>query len=364
MLHSRLRPAPRRNPSTTTPTTTAAQAPDFHNADESLEVEESPEDVFGAFLAHLFPDDAPSFHGDPGQRLLYSSPRYGELEIMIPSYPDRTGTKSIESAILPKGKEGANQAEDGRQLFAHFLWSAGMVVAEGVENASHQATENDSAAQKEAREIWSVDGETVMELGAGKFSERHDMKFQLTNIHQLGAALPSLICALANASVVVATDHPSSPALTGAIEFNVKQNLLKSQPLKQTTVSIQPHEWGSLADSFSQSHKGAFTRIIAADCYWMRSQHENLARTMQWFLAPGGRVWCVSGFHTGRAIVSAFFETALENGFEIEQIFERDLVSSDEDSGEIRREWVPFREGEGPGNRQRWCVVAVLKRRE
>ncbi|KAJ5449475.1 uncharacterized protein N7458_005924 [Penicillium daleae] len=81
-----------------------------------------------------------------------------------------------------------------------------MVVAEGVKNADRKATENDSAAQKEAREIWSVYEETVLELGAG-------------------AALPSLIYALANTSLVVATDHPSSPALTSTIEFNLKQNL-------------------------------------------------------------------------------------------------------------------------------------------
>jgi hypothetical protein len=168
MLHSRLRPAPRRN-STATTTTPAAPAPFFHDADGSRDVEESPEDLFGVFLPHLFPDDAPSFHGDPGQYLLYSSPRYGELEIMIPSYPGQTGKKSEEVAIGLEKKEGRNQAKEGRQLFAHFLWSAGMVVAEGVENADCKATENDSAAQKEAREIWSVYGETVIELGAGNF---------------------------------------------------------------------------------------------------------------------------------------------------------------------------------------------------
>jgi hypothetical protein len=52
-----------------------------------------------------------------------------------------------------------------------------MVVAEGIENANCQATENDSAAQKEAREIWSVYGETVMELGAGKFIEAMRYKY-------------------------------------------------------------------------------------------------------------------------------------------------------------------------------------------
>lgn len=170
MLHSRLRPAPRRNPSTTT-TSPAAPAPDFHDADGSLYVEEFPEDLFGVFLPHLFPDDAPSFHGDPGQCLLYSSPRYGELEIMIPSYPGQSGKKSEEVAIGLGKEEGGSQAKEERQLFAHFLWSAGMVVAEGVENADCQATENDSVLQKEAREIWSVYGETVMELGAGKLFE-------------------------------------------------------------------------------------------------------------------------------------------------------------------------------------------------
>ncbi|CAI7580824.1 unnamed protein product [Penicillium pancosmium] len=344
MLHSRLRPAPRHNLSTITPTPVDLE-PDFYDADGSSHVEDSPEDLFGVFLPHLFPDDAPSFHGDPGQCLLYSSPRYGELEIMVPSYPGQTGKKSEDVAIGLGKEEGSNQAKEERQLFAHFLWSAGMVVAEGVENANGQATDNDSVSQKEAREIWSVYGETVLELGAG-------------------AALPSLICALANASLVVVTDHPSSPALTDAIEFNMKQNLVKRQTSQQTTVSIQPHEWGNITDSFSQSYRGTFTRIIAADCYWMRSQHENLARTMQWFLAPGGRVWCVAGFHTGRAIVAGFFETALENGFEIERIFERDLVSRDKEGGEIRREWVPSREGENPENRQRWCVIAVLKRRK
>jgi hypothetical protein len=91
---------------------------------------------------------------------------------MIPSYPDQTGKNSEDVTSGQEKKEDrANQADEGRRLFAHFLWSAGMVVAEGVENASCPATENDSAAQKEARAIWSVDGESVIELGAGKFFE-------------------------------------------------------------------------------------------------------------------------------------------------------------------------------------------------
>ncbi|KAJ5174741.1 uncharacterized protein N7482_000618 [Penicillium canariense] len=343
MLHSRLRPAPRRNP-TTAPATPATPTSDLRDQDEGSEVEES-EDFFGSFLAHLFPDDAPQFHGDPGQRLIYSSPRYGELEIMVPPYPDQTEKRSEDTSRELRKGDGINRVEEGRKLFAHMLWSAGMVIAEGVENADRKPTEIDSATQTEARGIWAVQGERVMELGAG-------------------AALASLVCALANAAIVVATDHPSSPSLAGAIDFNLTYNFRRRHDSPNTTIVIQPHEWGCLSDSFSLSHKGAFTRIIAADCYWMPSQHENLARTMQWFLAPGGKVWVVAGFHTGRAIVAGFFETAEENGFAIETIFERDLMTRDEHGGEVRREWAPVRDHEGPENRGRWCVVAVLKRKE
>lgn len=182
MLHSRLRPAPRRNTPKTNPTitTSAAFAPDFHNADDSSDVEENPEDLFSTFLAHLFPDDAPQFHGDPGQHLLYSSSRYGELEIMVPSWPGEN--KKIEDTGLEnEKKEGSNQAEVGRRLFAHHLWTAGMLVAEGVENADCKVTESESAAQRETRDIWSVQGETVMELGAGEIFEVSSMNKSLAH---------------------------------------------------------------------------------------------------------------------------------------------------------------------------------------
>lgn len=121
----------------------------------------------------------------------------------------------------------------------------------------------------------------------------------------------------------------------------------------------------------------------------MLSQHENLVRSMLWFLADddvgghgggggGGqrgdtgadpsaspshsRVWVVAGFHTGRAVVASFFDTAVRMGLEIERIYERDLIFASEDGKEVRRDWVPVREGEGPENRGRWCVVAVLRR--
>ncbi|KAE8145157.1 hypothetical protein BDV25DRAFT_76018 [Aspergillus avenaceus] len=336
MLHSRLQPLPHRN---VLSPSAAAPLPDFH--DEDTVEDESPEDVFAAFLPHIFPDDAPSFHGDPGQHLLYSSPRYGGLEIMVPSYPHQSQSRTEETAPgLPGAGGKANDVEEGRKLFAHFLWSAAMVVAEGVEKADHLSSlgelDSDTA-------MWKVQGESVLELGAG-------------------AGLPSVVCALAQASAVTISDHPSSPAFAGAIAFNIDHNVRKSS--STTDILIKPHEWGTLdSDPWAVEKKGTFTRIIAADCYWMPSQHENLVRTMTWFLSPGGKVWVVAGFHTGRAIVAGFFETAVELGLEIEQIYERDLIMQAEDGKGVRRDWTPQREGEGPENRRRWCVVALLKRK-
>lgn len=60
--------------------------------------------------------------------------------------------------------------------------------------------------------------------------------------------------------------------------------------------------------------------------------------------------------------MAGFFEEAVTGGFRVERIYERDLNAEGSDGGEVRREWVVEREGEGPENRKRWCVVAVLAR--
>lgn len=182
MLHSRLRPLPRRHHPTNTP---SAPAPEFQNGDVDNEVDESAEDLFGSFLPHLFPDDAPSFHGDPGQHLLYSSPRYGDLNIMVPSYPSSSSKRSEEIAAgLAKPDGSVNEVDEGRKLFAHFLWSAAMVVAEGVEQADTPTApgETETETQIENRELWSIKGESVLELGAGKWqfiSHLHSLQLTL-----------------------------------------------------------------------------------------------------------------------------------------------------------------------------------------
>lgn len=71
---------------------------------------------------------------------------------MIPSYPGEESSQDRNGNV-----------EEGRKLFAHLLWSAAMVVAEGVENA-----DTDSEDDKDTS-MWKVKGESVLELGAGIF---------------------------------------------------------------------------------------------------------------------------------------------------------------------------------------------------
>ncbi|CRG85740.1 hypothetical protein PISL3812_02762 [Talaromyces islandicus] len=353
MPHLRLRPLPRKskstqnsspennNPPTTRPGIGTDGFTDKKDDDEQYDDYDDAEDIFSAFLPHLLPDDAPQFHGDPGQLLQYRSPLYGDLTVMVPQYPEKWKGTSIAG----QSKEGGgiiNDVEESRKLFAHMLWSSAMVVAEKLEDAATIITSGEKLSGDDLdRASWSVQGHTVLELGAG-------------------AGLPSVISALSSASHVTITDHPSSPAFLGAIEYNIRANVPSWQ--RESIVST-PHEWGALDSQFARDNKGRFSRIIAADCLWMIDQHENLARTLQWFLdSSRGRAWVVAGLHTGRAVVAHFFEMAVTLGLEIEGIYECDINNTDEDQGERRREWAAVREDEGLENRKRWCVVAVLKR--
>ncbi|PGH17289.1 hypothetical protein AJ79_01172 [Helicocarpus griseus UAMH5409] len=336
----------------------------------STSVGDDAEDLFTSFLPHLFPDEAPPCLGDPGKAVIYASDVWGDVTVMVPDYPkgdEQDDTLDTMRGGDEDGREGA--VEEGRRLFAHYLWGGGLVIAEGIERAIQAQGNEDGGRVKDL--IWNVDGETVLEVGAG-------------------AALPSLISALAGAAQIAITDHPSSPALYGSIQANINKNIPEHL---QRRIAIQPHEWGVLghnegqvpgnpqtaaASKFALENKGAFTKIIAADCLWMRDQHENLVKSLLWFLAPplpddfakgekagggsGGVAWVVAGFHTGRGIVASFFETAVAMGLVVEKIWERDVNATSEE-GEVMREWMPVRPGEGPENRARWCVVAFLRKK-
>lgn len=106
-----------------------------------------PEDIFHSSLPALFSDDTINSHGNPGDTLIYQSPLYGEITVHVPVHPDR---------------------DVSRLLFAHYLWNAGVVVADKIESASrcHQRMSEHESPECD-RHFWNVRGERVLELGAG-----------------------------------------------------------------------------------------------------------------------------------------------------------------------------------------------------
>jgi EEF1A N-terminal glycine/lysine methyltransferase len=92
--------------------------------------DEEPEDIFAFAPGFLFTDDLRVQHGDPGSVIVYKSRRFGDIEL-------RTTDPEVE---------------DERQLFSHYLWNAGIKMAELISGGE---------------EKWKVQDEKVLELGAG-----------------------------------------------------------------------------------------------------------------------------------------------------------------------------------------------------
>jgi len=100
----------------------------------------STEDIFSTAIGLIFTDDLRNQHGDPGAVIIYRSKAYGDLELRL-SDPN---------------------SEDGRKLFAHYLWNAGVLMAELIGGGTV-----DGGAMEGRGGGWSVGGERVLELGAG-----------------------------------------------------------------------------------------------------------------------------------------------------------------------------------------------------
>lgn len=167
-------------------------------------------------------------------------------------------------------------------------------------------------------------------------------------IDHSGVGLDGIVAVLAGANEVTISDYPAPTVLA-----NIKRNAAASIPHHQ--YRIEGHEWGELDTDFASQHKHRFTRVLAADCYWMPWQHLNLVHSMLHFLTqqPCGRVFAVGGFHTGRAKLANFFEVAVEEGLHVEEIYEEDTEGR-------RREWTT--EGEDV-ERNKWLVIARLMRK-
>ena len=170
-----------------------------------------------------------------------------------------------------------------------------------------------------------------------------------------GVGLAGIVAAWAGAADVVLSDYPAA-AIIDALRRNVERNVVG--PGLRARVAVEPHLWGDVSTPFAVAHAGRFTRVLAADTLWLAGEHRNLAVSMRHFLSPepAARVFVVAGFHTGRAKLAHFFCAVLgEEGLEIDSIFEMDADGR-------RREWQPDAPEEAIGERNKWLVVARLKR--
>ncbi|KAK5111025.1 hypothetical protein LTR62_005400 [Meristemomyces frigidus] len=267
--------------------------------------EDEPEDIFASAPGLIFPDDLRNHHGDAEDVIIYKSRRFGDIELSVAD---------------PQG-------EDERQLFSHYLWNAGIKMAELISDDGVEGGK------------WSVKGHTVLELGAG-------------------VGLGGIVAALAGAKEVVLSDYPA-PVVLENIRSNASRALV---PRKLDSIfTVEGHEWGNFDSTFARWKAHHYTTILAADCFWMPSQHYNLVQSMLNFLSwhTSSRIFAIAGFHTGRAKLAAFFDVAVAEGLDVEEIYE-------EDADGVQRDWKPERDGgrEDPTGRKKWLVIARLRRRE
>ena len=295
---------------------------------------EDPEDLFGGSLGVIFAgEDVTNQHGDAEHGLLYTSPH-------LP--------RPFQLALAEINEES------DRHLFSHYLWNSSLLLAELIEAGTLGLPSWDKDCGDECKEVarppvsvFDVKGLSTIELGAG-------------------TALPSIMAGLLGARRVVVTDYPSPPVLKTLrdnVKGAVRGKFAPSGRFNVKEVVVEGHKWGELegeeATPLPRENKHAFDRVFAADCLWMPWQHDNLRRSVAWFLGEGedARAWVVAAFHTGRGNMAPFFDKeALETvGLEVEHICERDCDGQE-------REWARDRGIEDVTARKRWHAIGILRR--
>ena len=98
------------------------------------------EDIFSSSIGFIFTDDLRNQHGDPGSSVIYKSKAFGDIKLKL---------------VEPEG-------EDGRRLFAQYLWNSGVLMAEFIGGGTL-----DGKAMEARGGSWNVTGERILELGAG-----------------------------------------------------------------------------------------------------------------------------------------------------------------------------------------------------
>ena len=104
----------------------------------------SSEDILSDATETLYPDRYRNIHGDPGSEIIYASQFFDDIQL----------------------KTAASNDGDDYFLFAHYLWNASLQLTELISDSS-QSLDN-ATSEYGYRLSWSVKGEIVLELGAGR----------------------------------------------------------------------------------------------------------------------------------------------------------------------------------------------------
>ncbi|CAK7220700.1 hypothetical protein SBRCBS47491_004276 [Sporothrix bragantina] len=310
-----------------------------------------PEDYLFSALSVIFPDDATNQHGDADHDVLYTSPNLPEALHLSVTDPSESSD---------------------RKLFSHFVWNSSLLLAKLVEAGTLEAAERNSsatAALKGSGPPGAIPEDPVVSAyySIGDF----DVAGKACVEFGAGTALPSILAALLGAARVASTDYPSDLVLN-----NLRENLARNvkapsaveesqtvstskNPTSTAVMSVDGHEWGIFDSDLALNGHHAYDRVFVCDCLWMPWEHDNLRKSIDWFMKKNdeARCWVVGAFHTGRHKTAAFFDEAALAAcdLEIEAIWERDCDNCE-------RDWAVDRGIEDVTERKRWLVVAIFRR--
>lgn len=193
-------------------------------------------------------------------------------------------------------------------LWGHLLWNAGIYTADYLD--------------KHAKDL--VTGKRVLELGAA-------------------SALPSLVCALNDASLVVSTDYPDPELIS-----NIEDNFEAIKPHVANSVEVKGFIWGNdVASLFGAqedteiTEKDKFDLVILSDLVFNHTEHEKLLKTCQETCKKNGKCFVVFSPHRAHLVDAdlKFFETCEHYGFRadpIDLIQMTPMFEEDETTASIR----------------------------
>jgi predicted nicotinamide N-methyase len=238
-----------------------------------------------------------------------TAPIFGSPETYRLEWPYQGKSELLDSVkhvkILRNIRVRSQRAECSQRLFCDDLWPGSLLAARYLlQNSSSMCA-----------------GKRVIELGCG-------------------APLPSSCACVLGASLVVATDHPSSDVLStvsDVIESN-KEDLqgimcgheldwADFEKIKNETIVSSPSSSSSTASKLLETYGPSFDLAVLAECLWKDTVHLHrpLCLAIQALVVPGGKVLVTYGdrltdTHTS-ADNYAFIEMAVNDfGFRAEHI--------------------------------------------